>query len=501
MQIKYEVKTLSPILLSADSGEVNTVNTYEYISGNSILGIFASKYIRDKNLKNAHEDSIFRDFFINGKLKFLNAYIQKEIEDEKYKNYPIPFSIQKEKYKDKVVIDLLCIDEDNLTPQTQSLSGFASIEDDYIYKTEVKKITNFHNSIKEDQLFHYSAIQKNQIFQGEISGDKDILNKFIEIFGSKSESRIGRSKTSQYSNIEIDLKDIDNVNLPNVKNSCVITLVSDLIIYNKNGFSSTKIEDLEEYIGFKINKSFIKIDSVENFVGVWGLRKPSENCFLAGSSFEITFKNEGEKIKIKQFFESGLGERTNEGYGRFLVNYQTNEELTLREYTFKNIKPKNNPNIQSIEIVKFSIKKYLIEKVNLKALLDMDKFSPTLTNSLLGRLNLILNGSKDDKGNKSISIFIKKIEELKKNALDKLEASNNKRNTLLEHIELFEKTLDIKKLLENYMIDKVEKISKSINYDIFNDPNLKDELIFVYLNTFFSGMIKKNNRKEKSNDR
>ena len=111
MQIKYEVKTLSPILLSADSGEVNTVNTYEYISGNSMLGIFASKYIRDRNLSNAHEDPTFRDFFLNGKLKFLNAYIQKEIEDEKYKTYPIPFSIQKEKYRNNI-IDLLWVDKD-----------------------------------------------------------------------------------------------------------------------------------------------------------------------------------------------------------------------------------------------------------------------------------------------------------------------------------------------------------------------------------------------------
>ena len=72
-EIKFSVETLSPLVISAASNATLMTKSHDEISGSMIHGIFANRYIKEKNLGNkAHEDKTFRELFYGG-LKFLSA--------------------------------------------------------------------------------------------------------------------------------------------------------------------------------------------------------------------------------------------------------------------------------------------------------------------------------------------------------------------------------------------------------------------------------------------
>ncbi|MBI5207063.1 MAG: hypothetical protein HY934_04650 [Candidatus Firestonebacteria bacterium] len=114
-----------------------------------------------------------------------------------------------------------------------------------------------------------------------------------------------------------------------------MTLISDAIIYNKQGFSTTKetdlIDELKITLGdnIKINKAFIKTGETENFVSIWKLRRPSETCFQMGSCFLINGLISSDKAKLLELEKNGIGERRGEGFGRIIFNFQKVEKLDI----------------------------------------------------------------------------------------------------------------------------------------------------------------------------
>ena len=59
-KIKYRLSTLSPVLITVNIGDVNTVNTNNFINGRSLLGVFANNYIKKtKAGRDVHLDEKF----------------------------------------------------------------------------------------------------------------------------------------------------------------------------------------------------------------------------------------------------------------------------------------------------------------------------------------------------------------------------------------------------------------------------------------------------------
>ncbi|MFN8672932.1 MAG: hypothetical protein U0457_12730 [Candidatus Sericytochromatia bacterium] len=492
MQIKYKITTLAPVLIASDSGEINTVNTHKYINGNTILGVFASKYIKKEKLKEAHQNDIFKKWFLDGNLKFSNAYILSNSESPVI-NYPIPFSVQQEKGGENI-FDLLLDDgsfEDE-EKQTKSISKFGNIKNKDISFEPIKQNINFHHAIEEKQIFHYESISEKQVFQGEILGDKKDLDDFFKFFEKKFCAFIGRSKTAQYGkvNIELETKDSSELKLGNEIN---LTLISDAIIYNKNAYSSTNIDDLQNYLGndIKIIRAFIKTSITENFVSIWKMKKPSENIFLAGSCFTLDILNNNGKKQIESLYNIGLGERTNEGFGRFLVDYQNEFELLEIKKKINDIKkPKNQIPKISKDIMIYAIQKIILEKLSVYAIFDMKDFLKTPNKSLLGRLKLMVNTSYDE------SIFKDKIKNLRKTAKDQLQRCNNKNKTLEEFFSTISIESKFKKIIAE--LSKLEPLLKDIKYNPSEDTNLIQKAFKTYFNSFFTSMIK--NKKDDKND-
>lgn len=499
-QLKYRIKTLSPLLVTNNTGDPNMVSTKEYISGTAILGALAGMYIAKNNLTNAHKDPEFNSWFLNGSLKFTNAYIISYNErNQIMNNCPIPISIQKDKDDENAIYDLLYNETDKAT---KIIGGFGKMDNGSIYEQKIRKSLNFHHerdplsgTTKKGIIFNYESIDAGQTFEGAIIGEEGDLNNLFTFFGKIFETNIGRSRSAQYGKISFEFVNNTPEDIPvnTAKEKISLTLLSDTIIYNKYGFSTTDVTELENELKkrlgnkIKIEKSFIKAGEIENFVSVWRLRKPSETCFLKGSCFLLSgINNNSDKLKELQI--NGIGKRTQEGFGRVAIGIQTKEKLTKRDYGEVPDATVPLP-ATTKKIAEEAIKGYIKKKIELEALTEYTKFKELPTKSLISKLEMAVKTR--DKNNITKYLinnnddFTNYLNKLRSTAQDNLKKCHNSNNTLLDFLQKKEVKID-----NNIMID-IQAICNEINFNPATDIDFTNSLYRLYFETFFSAMRKR----------
>ncbi|RPI19844.1 MAG: hypothetical protein EHM58_00180 [Ignavibacteriae bacterium] len=509
-KLKYQIKAKAPLLIAKSSGERNTVTTYEYIPGTSVLGMLAGRYIAKNKLNSkAHENDIFFDWFLKGKLRFSNAYItQKNEYNEDIEFIPIPFSIKEKKNKQSETIELLYS-----TPVVplKMIRGFGVIESTTFKKTSVSKSINFHHerdkdtgSSKKGIIFNYESIDKDQVFKGEISSDeKGNLEEIAKIFLNESNFYIGRSRNSQYGEIEFSICDIIEELKTNIEDRAEISLtfLSDVIIYNKNGFSTTDIKSLREYLeeiglNIKIEKAYLKKDFIENYVSVWRLKKPSETCFKAGSCFLLKPDNELNMHKLQELQLNGIGERRAEGFGQVIFGLQKNDISTVKPFSpsetkisEQELKKEVIPEITQ-KIIKKSIREYSLRTIKLKALEDVrtiegknnGKLNQRIKGSLVSRLESFIKSA-----NSESNFRENYIKELKDIAMEQLKECKTDKSNLWDFI-----------MSKEIEVLKAENETLYNYYEPENDNEFKFTLYKTYFLTFFANLrkaIKKSKQK------
>jgi CRISPR-associated protein Csx10 len=508
--VKFRITSLSPLLFASNTGDPNMVATLDYIPGTHLRGMFANEYIKRKGLGvKAHEDSTFYNWFLKGDLKFTNAYIVQKNNNEIHGFFPIPLSIQREKGKEEEAYDLL-LQDDESDMQTVPISGYGRIDKSNLYKKEVKRSLNFHHArdrekgvSKEGYIFNYESIDENQTFEGYIIGNDEVLTQFIDFIKelNKDVFYLGRSKNNQYgrvkfqiistqpeeffSEIKIEQGYLDNV---------IITLLSDTIIYNENGYSTTNLIDFEnelkKHLGqeVKIKKAFIRQTDQEGFVSVWKLKTPSEVCFKAGSCFLLENLEDADIEKLKELQKTGIGMRTYEGFGRFVVGWQGEDKpFNIKEITdeIRPTKPHGALPESGKKLVEDIIKGQIKKQIQIKAINDAGEFKNLPTKSLLAKLE----GAVREESLKTL------LNDLKKTAKDKLEHCRNEDTDLYEFLKSFFLNM------EDEMINmpEIKKVCEEISYK--PEEKLKSELEKTYLLTFLSTMRKKVKQLEKEGKR
>jgi len=205
-----------------------------------------------------------------------------------------------------------------------------------------------------------------------------------------------------------------------------MTLLSDAILYNGNGFSSLAVEDFSNYLkGATITNSISRKGRTEGFLNVWKLRKPSENVFAAGSSFLL------DKLpgNAEDLVTLGLGERTHEGYGQvsFAVLDPAIKELNYNEWkepTFT--QPPVLPAL-TYEIWKTACLKRRKEEIINNALQKVDDTKGKLpTNHLLGKLKDMAE---------DINSFSENLDKLKDIAKGQLTKAYIGNQTMFDHLK------------------------------------------------------------------
>jgi len=517
-QLRYRIKTLSPIILPQISGDTNMVSTMDYIPGSAILGIFANKYVKENKLGlDAHKDRNFHSWFLNSNLCFTNAYLSEMDETAVVEYYPVPFSINYLKTDENQIFDLMFKE---IGEQTKYPRSYCYIRNNDIRFASVNRSINFHNARKnrlkgrsdDGAIFNYESIDQNQEFVGRIIGAEKELKLFLGKFESEMKVRIGRSKNTQYGQVvltllsnepEIFVSEIPLFKPEEVNSTFTLTFLSSTIIYDRNGFPSTSLMDLKSYLAdnlevnlgnIRISKAFMKSEIVETFVSKWLLKKPSETAIKAGSCFCISIEgfNDNTRKLILELLETGIGERKGEGFGRFAIDLQKigekNREYKQPETGKQNSVKPEKPDGEIPDTIRDLMKNAILNSYNTliesRALSRCKGFCENKnripSNSLLGKLELMIKDSSNSEE------LVKKMDKLPGLTREKLERCRDKNVNLFNFINSRESGI-----LEDLNPEAdLKGAGTLINLNLEDDDELRFKMYSHYWLTFLASMRK-----------
>jgi CRISPR-associated protein Csx10 len=209
------IRLVTPALLPIRSGDANLVSSEKIISGRKILGLLASEYIAQKhknNEKNIHTEVEFTDLFLNGKVRYSDAYpIAADL------CFPIGNHWVTTKEKNRVENDF---DESKPMSNYKTIGGF--ISNDGSQRKSVHTVLDFHNSRNKmnqdttstlhtrltgsntgDGIYYYESLDEGQEFVFKIEGSEENLKSIYELINNSTDLRIGKSTSTALGLIQI----------------------------------------------------------------------------------------------------------------------------------------------------------------------------------------------------------------------------------------------------------------------------------------------------------
>lgn len=339
----FKLTFLTDIVLNKSSNSEGKIDSLDYITGSSILGILAKNY-------DSFENPI--DIFHSKKVRFMEAVplFENQI------TYKVPFcffapklDFDKKEIKNNHFIEYE--KQDVLDKQYKQLrTGYITKDLNYFhldYNYSQKSAYDSKNRKSQDTtMFGHRAIKEGAVWKFSIKFEdditKDIEDKIINfILGEKY---LGKSKTAQYGKVLIEKLDIKDENIEelNIQEITYLYLNSSMALLDKNNmptFNPT-IENLGLSSGeIDWEKTQIRTSRVNYF------NKKREN-------FDYTrlILEKGSVIAIKNFskddiktIKDGVGIYLNEGYGDVLINPEfvlnkSEFSLVKKDFTYKNIK-------------------------------------------------------------------------------------------------------------------------------------------------------------------
>ena len=447
INLKLFLKSESEIMVTKQNSE----SSENYIPGSNILGNIAKRYIDDKNIDFENMPEEFIDLFLNGKVRYSNAYIS---DKNKTEFYPIPFSYAKVKNKSGEFYNKMIDVSGEEKIQLSTITNKYVTLDEKDYLRDVLMSENYHHQRPKDNsmghvvsgpdggtLYQYSAIAKNQYFLANITGKVKFLKKLLPYITQNTVLRIGKSKNTEYGKLRILEVKEEKINRQkrNYKDFAVI-LTSDVIIFNNGQATTDKnklIEKIKNVIGNNIvfRKAFINYTKISGYNILWNLPKEQEEAFKAGTVFVFS-ANSG--IDLKDSYV--IGNKRNEGYGNLkIMNLaQKESKIDLKECSNKTDliqTDKINETLENVTVgeniyntLSKAIKKTIMEEILGKAINTIVKEKENLTNATIGRVMLMLEQSK------TIDEFNTNVDSIKNNKkLDKVKSIlKNKQVELLD---------------------------------------------------------------------
>lgn len=247
-QLQYTIELLSPVLITSTVGDENIQMSEDYLSGSSLLGMFAGEYLRrtnDPEHTREQPGDRFKKWFLSDALRFLNGY---RLNPTGQRSLPLPLSLQHS--KDHIMepnkapfYEGLFSEKDDQAKEDKPKGdkypgGFYVVHDTGLETVPVGSAFSFHHQ-RDDQLvgrseagiiFNYEYLLPYQKFKALIVGEEEELKEFLKQFKEKKFiARLGRSKNTQYGRVEINF---ENAQLQEV-NELALTLYGQ--VESENG--------------------------------------------------------------------------------------------------------------------------------------------------------------------------------------------------------------------------------------------------------------------------
>ena len=199
--------------------------------------------------------------------------------------------------------------------------------------------------MRDGAIYNYEAVEKGVRFEGEVFGEDAALESFMDALGTASwTAQAGRARHAQYGACRVQLEpvefmpesvepDADNrINLrletpllaaDDLLSSAAVALqqIVDRLNEGTAGEFSLHAYDPKRSAaqGDVENTVFADFVEVDNFVGIWGMKRPRAVALAAGSVFAVEKESawtESDKERLQRLLYDGVGVRTEEGFGQ-----------------------------------------------------------------------------------------------------------------------------------------------------------------------------------------
>lgn len=353
--ITFLVELHEPLLATQiQNGEANSSVSYPFIPGSMIRGAVIGRYLTKHALRDADMDEHFSRLFLNGQVRYLNAYPYAN----QFRALPKPLSwfCRKEEAGDPQA-DIYDFAHQKRTGEPFKSPGggdFVWQTSDSVWLGSPEMIGLVHNTSqdpnykdeKNSQVYRYEALASGQLYAGAIVAEDGALLTELETLLKIGQFNLGGSYTAGYGRVaftsitletdwqeftpitadqeqynEYDDPDNEGGYLGNEPQFAILTCLSDLIWRDTNGQTNGALETPS---GRKPTSAFYRLRPVGGFNRKWGLPLPQSWAIQAGSVF--VFPPECYE-ELTAWVRDGIGERQAEGFGRVALNWQNRENI------------------------------------------------------------------------------------------------------------------------------------------------------------------------------
>lgn len=332
----YTLTLHEPVLANSLNGEPNSANSLYYIPGGLIRGAAVNAYGSKKDAS----DDAFRRLFLNGSVRFLNAYPIAEDEETKDKKVttPTPILYKKPKYFEG--------------------SDFSIVENDEVHALEEEWQVNVHTqrdaklghaTTDAGAVYRYIALSAGMTLQGAVITESVEDAKKLEALLKNKNLLLGKARTAGYGHATLDTQSLgDWHTFPGASgNEFSLTCLSPVIVRDEYGQPTLDISHaLKTRLGVDVAilEAFQKGEVVGGFNRAWGLPLPQVTAIAAGSHFVI--QSTADSNALQALHETGLGERRAEGFGWVSVNADLPKTIDDKNWKtiplFKQVAENNN---------------------------------------------------------------------------------------------------------------------------------------------------------------
>ncbi len=353
--ITYRLTLEEPLLVTALEGDPNSAVSYDYIPGSVLRGVLIGLTLRKEGLVelDATAEAARRCFF-SPKTRFLNGY---PVLGGK-RCLPAPHTWMKKKYgtpaeKREIKDDAFksegdsedqSDEKDKKQNKPKSMRGaFVAFNGDgRVLIADLQRTISVHTlrdrkagrsrGENNGTIYQYNALAAGQVFEAAVLCENDDDAVYMEGLLRENKTVVmGGARNAGYGRVTISAvessdawQEADEASPSGDK--IVITLLSDVILRNEHGQHAADLESLCRALGIDpdaVEKAYLGQGIVGGFNRKWGLPLPQMPTISMGS---VLVLKAGTALSIDG---RGIGERRNEGFGRFAIGWQRPERAVL----------------------------------------------------------------------------------------------------------------------------------------------------------------------------
>jgi|SRR6478672_3022579 len=348
-----------PILATSLQGDPNSDVSHSYIPGSTIRGMLISRYLRQPDIQDLDIlDEKIRRLFFDSQTRYLNAYLFDRKKEQR--TLPVPLCLYKKKGEDSPneIYNFIQSISPHRPASTQPLDDNFCIIDEYGYISLYKELRriNIHNQRNRKKgrgtnssgaVFRYDAIDAGQVFQAVVLSnceeDSDTIKSLLKPANDAEtiNAWIGGSQSAGYGHVTVELLrdedtwtelQIDWEERSQYRNKLTVTLLSDTIICDDCGQSTTAPQQFVKLISQTLGTELKHIDTYASSLNVggfnrkWGVPLPQVPALAAGSVFVFEQPEELNPQQVRDLEAQGIGERRVDGFGRVVLNWLKEED-------------------------------------------------------------------------------------------------------------------------------------------------------------------------------